>query len=249
VTHAVNTAYESTDPYIRATADCGVIGYFFLLRPGEHTYCSTENHPFRLEDVSFFCANQWRNAAVTPLTMLNSSTQVLLNFTTQKNGEENEAISHGDTPAPLVSPLKAVLRRVVHLRTNQAPPSTPLHQVYLPAGKPRHVSAGALTNLLRESCSKIGASLGISSGDISARALRAGGAMALLRAGVDPTVIQMVGRWKSWVMIQYLHKSATQTTDLAARMMTGGLFAITAHQFLPADAVALLASVEGAAVA
>jgi hypothetical protein len=122
VTHAANTAYAPADPYIHATADSGVIGYFFLLRPGEHTYCSTENYTFRLEDISFFCANQWRNAAVTPLLLLHPSTQVLLNFTTQKDGEENEAIAHGDALSPLVSSLKAVLRRVVHLQTNQLLP-------------------------------------------------------------------------------------------------------------------------------
>jgi hypothetical protein len=51
--------------------------------------------------------------------------------------------------------------------------------------------------MLRTSCSVLGASIGIRPSDASARALQAGGAVALLRARVDPTVIQMVGRWKS----------------------------------------------------
>ncbi len=98
--------------------------------------------------------------------------------------------------------------------------------------------------MLRSSCSVLGESIGIRPADTSARALRAGGAMALLRARVDPTVIQMVGRWKSWTMIRYLHKSATVTTDLAARMMIGGNYALTNHATLPADAITLLAAVD-----
>jgi hypothetical protein len=41
-------------------------------------------------------------------------------------------------------------------------------------------------------------------------------------------------------MIHYLHKSATVTTDLAARMMIGGHYSLTNHATLPADAITLL---------
>ena len=37
----------------RAVADCGIIGLYYLLRPGEYTYAKDNDHPFRLEDVSF----------------------------------------------------------------------------------------------------------------------------------------------------------------------------------------------------
>jgi hypothetical protein len=243
VQHAVETAYNTQDPLCRATADCGVIGFFFLLRPGEHTKSYADNHPFRLQDVSFYCDDRWLNAAVAPLPRLLTATSVLMNFTTQKNGEENEAVKHGDTDSILVSPLRAVRRRVQHLRQWNADPATPLHTVYLAANKQKHVTAGALTNMLRKSCTVLGPTLGIRAKDISARALRAGGAMALLRANVDPTVIQLVGRWKSWAMIQYLHKSATETNDLAARMVIGGNYSLTTHAVLPQDTVDWLAAV------
>jgi hypothetical protein len=244
VTHAAVAAYNATNELTRAIADCAILGFFFLLRPGEHTHSYTDNHPFRLQDVSFFCASAWHNAATAELQLLQTATQVLLNFTTQKNGEENEAVAHGSTNSDLVSPVKAVSRRVTHLRFWQATPDTPLHTVCVSNLKTRNVTSGALTNMLRSSCSVLGGSIGIRPADISARALRAGGAMALLRARVDPTVIQMVGRWKSWTMIRYLHKSATVTTDLAARMMIGGHYALTNHATLPADAITLLAAVD-----
>ena len=65
--------------------------------------------------------------------------------------------------------------------------------------------------------------------------------MALLQAGVDPLVIRMVGRWKSWAMMRYLHRTATSTTDLAAQMLASGNFAITTHPAPPTDAATLVA--------
>jgi hypothetical protein len=64
--------------------------------------------------------------------------------------------------------------------------------------------------------------------------------MALLRADVDPTVVQLMGRWQSDTMIRYLHRSTLDTSDLSARMLTGGNFVIPQHQHLPADVAHLL---------
>jgi hypothetical protein len=85
VTHAAVAAHNTTDELTRAIADSAIIGLFFLLRPGEHKHSYTDNHPFRLQDVSFFCASVWHNTATTAdLQLLQNATQVLLNFTTKK---------------------------------------------------------------------------------------------------------------------------------------------------------------------
>ena len=65
--------------------------------------------------------------------------------------------------------------------------------------------------------------------------------MALLQAGVNPLVIQMVGHWKSWAMMRYLHRTATSTSDFAAQMLASGHFAITTHPALPADTATIVA--------
>ena len=65
--------------------------------------------------------------------------------------------------------------------------------------------------------------------------------MALLWAGIDPLIIRMVGCWKSWAMMHYLHQTATATHDLAARMLVSGNFTITTHPTLPADTVTVVA--------
>ena len=163
-----------------------------------------------------------------------------MNLTTQKNGDRNESITHGETGDPLLSPVQAVRRRVQHLCHHHAPPTTPLFTVFLPTGRRSRVTCDHLTRALRASCRLIGASLGLTPADISARALRAGGAMALLRANVDPLVVRLLGRWKSDAMHQYLHRSSLDTSDLSARMLTGGEFVIPQHQHLPADVAHLL---------
>ena len=127
-----------------------------------------------------------------------------------------------------------------HLQCAGAPPNTPLHTVYLDGGGTKHVTATDLTNTLRSSCKVIGEALGIKCSDISARALRAGGAMALLRARVDPTNIRLLGRWKSWELLTYLHRSATNTTNYAAQMLEHGRFHVTTHAFLPADVLSFV---------
>ena len=59
--------------------------------------------------------------------------------------------------------------------------------------------------------------------------------MALLRAGIDPVDIRLQGRWKSWAMMEYLHKDAVDTTPFAQAMLNNGSYSIAAHAALPKD--------------
>ena len=47
--------------------------------------------------------------------------------------------------------------------------------------------------------------LGFTYHDVSARSLRAAGAMALLYSGVDHDIIKLIGRWRSDKMMRYIH--------------------------------------------
>ena len=115
--------------------DLTIIGFFFLLRPGEHCYDKENNHPFRLQDVSFQSVNGTTNAAtISTDDLMRSLHWCTLNSQTKKMETKVRHISHGDTAEALVSPLKAVRRRVQHLRLHKAPPNTPLHTVYLEDG-------------------------------------------------------------------------------------------------------------------
>ena len=64
-----------------------------------------------------------------------------------------------------------------------------------------------------------------SAADISARSTRAGGAMALLCAGIPSDKIKMVGRWRSDELYRYLHVQAQPVmTGLSAAMLQGGAY-------------------------
>ena len=240
IRHCVE-AHQS-DEFSRGLADLVLIAVFFLLRPGEHTYDTDNNTPFRLQDVSFQSASAAAvNATTVTAAELDGSDRVHLCFTNQKNGEKGEAITHGDTDDSLFSPLRAVRRRVEHLRSHRAPPTTPLHTVYID-GHRKRIRSSHLTKALRASCDVLGAQLGIKPSEISAHALRASGAMALLRARVDSSTTRLLGRWKSWTMLRYLHRSAMHTTDFAQRMLAGGTYVLSKHAIIPDDAKSLLES-------
>ena len=53
--------------------------------------------------------------------------------------------------------------------------------------------------------------------------MRAGGAMSLLMAHVDTDTIRFVGRWRSNVMLRYLHTTEKAFTEgLESRMVQHG---------------------------
>jgi hypothetical protein len=136
------------DPFLLAVLDLIIIGFFFLLRPGEHTYDKANDTPFRLQDVSYQSPQGTYNAVTITADELSISTKVHLEFTNQKNGVKGEAITHGDNSHDTISPFKAVTRRVMHLRENRAPASTPLHTVYQEGRPVRHVRAQDITGRL-----------------------------------------------------------------------------------------------------
>jgi len=163
-----------------AIADCIVIGYFFLLRPGECVHAQgDDNHPFHLQDVSVVTPNGTFNAATATEAQLQTATAANLLFATQKNGECGKTVMQGDTSSVLLSPVRALIHHIRHLCSVNALADTSVCTAFVD-GIPTRVTPSLLTAALCASCSAIGNSLGLRPRDISARALRAGGAMALL---------------------------------------------------------------------
>jgi hypothetical protein len=79
VAAAVQDAYTTMDPLLCATGNCGVIGLFFLLRPGEHVHSANDSDtsPFRLQDVEFLIGPLCHSAATCNLDLIPSLDQVL----------------------------------------------------------------------------------------------------------------------------------------------------------------------------
>ena len=247
IAHATSAAHASADVFVIAQADCTTIGFFYLMRPGEYAKSSSQSDsaPFRLCDVQFQVGAARFRGDLVPLdqlTLCEHATLALLTFTTQKNARRGEVVGQGNTSSTILSPVKALFRRVRHLREHNAPPTTPLHTVFLPSGAV-HVTTKHITTFLRQSASIIGDRLGIRPQDMSARSLRSSGAMALLCAQVDPILIKLVGRWQSDEMLHYLHLQAVGSMhQLASRMLVGGDFRLLPNQDIPLAAAPLIAA-------
>jgi hypothetical protein len=148
---------------------------------------------------------------------------VALEFTNQKNGVRGELVGLGRSGHPLLCPVKAMIWRLKHLRLHQAPPFTPINTVF--TTNITHVDTATLTQHLRQSCSSLGHTLGITPEDISIRSLRSSGAMALLCANVGTDKIRLLGHWRSDEMLQYLHVQALPfVAPLASLMVRHGFF-------------------------
>ena len=197
-----------------------VVAYFFLLRPGEYTGLSSDTTPFALQDVTLRLGHRVLTTASSRADIM-AATGASLTFTTQKNGVAGEVVAHGLSGHDLVCPVRALARQVLHLRSHRMPPTTPLAS-YVHNGRRRPVTPSHITDTLRVSVTMLGPTVGLVPADISARSLRAGGAMALLCAEVDTDFIRLLGRWQSDVMMRYLHLQAQPIMRGFARTMLRG---------------------------
>jgi hypothetical protein len=222
IQHALALAHASPSADNLATANMILIAFFFLMRPGEHTV-TKDNTPFKLKDVQFHVGVHRYQATNIPLHLLPSASFVTYTYDTQKNQQRNEAIGLGRSGHGACCPVEATAQRVHYLREHDAPPDTPLGTYFLPNGTSKTVTSDNITKTLRFSLRFFGTTLGITSLEISARSLRAAGAMALLCAHVDHDTIRLIGRWRSDEMLRYLHAQAQPVMhDFSRRMVRGG---------------------------
>lgn len=235
--HAFNMVIQDPHPKpsLLAIADMMAIAFYFLMRPGEYCSSSTEAHPFRVSDVELFCGPHLLPITHCTDRELQTATFVKLTFTTQKNSVAGECIGHGRSGHPLMCPVLAVVRRLLHLRQHRAAPDTPVHCFFASPGLPiSSVTSRDVTDLLRRATAILGPSLGLSPLDIDARSLRASGAMSLLCADVDADKIKLLGRWRSDTMLRYLHVQAIPIMqNFARQMLSGGHYSFLPSQHIP----------------
>ena len=202
-----------------------IIAFFFVMRPGEYTDKSHKDaHPFRFMDVALAIGNKVLDLQNKSAVHLLASRSVTLEFSTQNNGVPGEKIRLFWSNHPRLCPVLAVVRRILHLRKHNAPPTSPLARVFSLDSRGRHrqhsIKTSDVTKALRAAVDYIGPSLGFGASEVSARSLRAGGAMALIVSKIDPDIIRLLGRWRSDCMLRYLHMQAgVLTTDLSSRMV------------------------------
>ncbi len=225
LTQCVTLATQEGSPLALAAAECLIFGFYFLLRPGEYLGVPNDvlNHTFRLRDIGMWIGSRALDLFQCPVADLQAATFATVTFTRQKNGVRNETIGHGRSGDPQICPVLSLVARVLRLRHLHAPASTPLNAYGVSPTIPlRYVMPGDITRRLRMTLSRV-PDPSYHPSDVSARSTRAGGAMALLCAGVSNDRILMVGRWRSDELYRYLHVQAQPVmTGLSAAMLRGG---------------------------
>ena len=208
-----------------------MIAFFYLLRPGEYTDAPSDTVPFRLEDVQLMIGDRRLDIFTCPLTELAEARFATLTFTEQKNGVRGEVIGLARSGDPFLCPVLAIVRRIIHLRTNNAAPTTPLARVFHKHST--KVTPTLIRDTLRNAVQYLGTDLGFLPSDVSARSLRAAGATALLVARVDTDIIRLLGRWRSDEMMRYLHLQAAPVMADYSRRMLHADFKLHPHQLVP----------------
>jgi len=227
IAHAVTICHLQRSSKQLAIADMLLLGFFFLLRPGEYAASANpDSTPFRLRDIHVYRNQQRLDYASAPQHHLQTATAVALEFTNQKNGVRGELVGLRRSGHPTLCPVVAIVNRLLHFRLHRALPTAHLYQ-YFDGVRWSAIDAPTLTNTLRGAAQALGDTFGIAPEDISARSLRSSGAMSLLCAAVDTDVIRLLGRWRSDEMMRYLHVQALPIlAPLATQMVTHGAFTL-----------------------
>jgi hypothetical protein len=233
LTHTVTLANVENTPASLASGECLTFAFYFLLRPGEYLGPPHDalDNLFRLKDLVLWIGSTALDLLHCPLADLRAATFATLTFTRQKNGVRNERIGHGRSGHPTICPVLSLVARVIALRHMQALPTTPLNAYEGAASGPPfcYVHAADITRRIRMAL-HLHPDPAYAPSDVSARSTRAGGAMALLCAGIDSDRIRLIGRWRSDELYRYLHVQAQPVmTGLSAAMLRGGSFRLTPH--------------------
>jgi hypothetical protein len=235
IIYILHQAFGATPlPDRQAVADMCTIAFYFLLRPGEYTGTTSDDSPFRLADVALHIGSRRLDTMLSSTDDIQAADSVSYTFTTQKNGTKGEILTHGLSGDEFACPVKATIRRIIHLRHNKAPSSAPIASYYH-GNKRVPLKSKDITEALRLAAVATTHQTGLLAADISARSLRAGGAMALLNGKIDHNTIRMLGRWHSDAMMRYLHlQSRPIMCAFASTMFNHGTY-----DFLPEETVPL----------
>jgi hypothetical protein len=221
------------------------IAFFFCLRPGEYTGTTTDDQAFSLDDISFHLGDRRLNNVSSPDHEIEAATAVKYTFTTQKNGDRGTVIAHarsGDNVCcPVLSTIQQFMTHRLEFRRKNIPYNGKLKlaSYYNPKKVNVPVKATQVTATLRCHAALIQPLTGINPKDVSARSLRAGGAMALLAGKCDSSIIKLLARWHSDAMMDYLHQQSLPIFKrLAATMYNHGSYSFLPDEWVPSATVA-----------
>ena len=113
----------------QTVGDLTLIAFYYLLRVGEYTVKGSRNESkrtvqFKLEDITFFDRNEWGQLRClprdAPFATLLQAEGATLKLDNQKNGWKGVCVYQKHNGDACRCPVRALARRVIHLRTNRA---------------------------------------------------------------------------------------------------------------------------------
>jgi len=233
-----------------AILQLAAMGFYYLLRPGKYAKSrsnakdhNTLGKPFKLRHASFLLQNgKCHNAhQLTPHSKrcrndfeLSTMYMAMLSFDDQKSAARGDRVCQQYIGGALC-PGRALYDRVYLLIDHVGKPTmhpkgidTPLYSYFVPAAaKKKHswadVTTSQLTAALRLAAECCQDRTGIPPKLINARSLHAGGATALLCAGVSKDTTKILGRWRSDAVDVYIRTSThTATAGFSKKMLDAG---------------------------
>jgi hypothetical protein len=127
IVYILQLAYD-TERRVADTTIAGMIciTFFFLLHPGEYTGTTSDDTPFRLEDVSAYVRDRQMDVLLCSEAELDATTLGSYTFTTHKNRTQEENIVKGRSGNALCCPVRATVRRIKHHRPKKSSPTAPV---------------------------------------------------------------------------------------------------------------------------
>jgi len=129
IAHAADFCRRANTLFATTLADMLIIGFYFLLRPGE--YAATDNpdaSPFHFQAVHLLIRDCQLNNYTATDWEHNQVSFITLEFTNQKNGVRSELIGLGWSGHPTWCPVHSLINRIKHLRSHGAPSTTPIYR-------------------------------------------------------------------------------------------------------------------------
>lgn len=213
----------------KAVGDLILVAFYYLLRIGENTVKGKRNETkqtvqFKLEDVTFFKKNHHGQLRclprAAPVPLLLSADGATLKLDNQKNGWKGVCVYQESNGDSFLCPVRALGRRVAHLRKNGTVATTFLSS-YWEGGTRHDVTAEHISRAVKLAATALQylATKGIPVQRINTHSLRSGGVNALALAGYSDTQIQKMGRWRGVTFKEYIREelacyAAGMSTDM-----------------------------------
>ena len=230
---------KSGTAHTRAVGDLSLIAFYYLLRIGEYTVKSKRNNvkqtvQFKLEDVTFYKKTKSgqlrclpKNA---PAELILSADSATLKLDNQKNGWKGVCVHQETNGDRFYCPIRALGRRVVHLRQHKATKSSFL-STYYHNGKKCDVIGEDISKGLKMAATLLEypETRGIPIELVDTHSLRCGGANALALSGFSDTQIQKMGRWRGATFKEYIREQLACYSEGMSKAMKRNFKFVNVH--------------------